>query len=331
MMILRKFLLLAFALLLCLVPAALAADTAPPAPSKSTLLVDAEWLKANIDNVVVIDARASSLYAKGHIPGAVNAEWTYFANVKGQPGNPGWGEIFEKDTLAKKIGAMGINGKKPVVVYGDCGGWGQEGWVAWVLRLSGVPNVRKLDKGYMGWLAAGGKASTTATKPKAVAFSIPAFQGGYKVTTPWLVSKLGEVKIVDARTPFEYEGGRIFQERRGGHIPGAINIPFDVVFASDRSIKEIEELDAIFRMHGLHPDNEIVVYDTAGVRSAHLVMIMRMAGYEKARNYDSSFHEWAGTPELEVIQGKEPGVSTINNTAVEEAQPQKEPGAGQTS
>jgi thiosulfate/3-mercaptopyruvate sulfurtransferase len=87
MMILRKASLLALVLLVCLVPAALATETAP---SKFTLFVDAEWVKANASSVVLVDARDSTLYAKGHIPGAVNAEWTYFANVKGQPGSPGW-------------------------------------------------------------------------------------------------------------------------------------------------------------------------------------------------------------------------------------------------
>ena len=132
MITLRKTPLLALALLLCLAPAAFGAEAAL---SKTTLFVDAPWVKENASKLIFVDARASSLYAKGHIPGAVNAEWTYFANVKGQPGNPGWGEIFPQDTLAKKIGALGINGKQPIVVYGDCGGWGQEGWAAWVFWL----------------------------------------------------------------------------------------------------------------------------------------------------------------------------------------------------
>ena len=75
-----------------------------------------------------------------------------------------------------------------------------------------------------------------------------------------------------------------------------------------------------------------MVYDTAGVRAAHLVMVLRMAGYDKARNYDSSFHEWAGTPELEVVQGKEPGgqAPAIEEIAEEEP-PQPEAAEGQSS
>ncbi len=328
MTILKRISLLVSGLLLCAVSVATAAGTEL---SKDTLFVEAAWLKANISNVSVIDARPASMYQKGHIPGAVNAEWTYFANMKGQPGSPGWGDLFSRETLAKKIGALGISGKKPVVVYGDCGGWGSEGWVVWILHLSGVTSAKKLDGGYNAWVAAGGKASTTATKPKGVAFSIPAFQGGLNVTTPWLASKLGEVTIIDARTPFEYEGGRLFQEKRGGHIPGAINIPFDVVFKGDMTVREINDLQSIFTMHGLDPEQEIIVYDTAGVRSAYLVMVLRMAGFEKARNYDSSFQEWAGNMELEVVQGKEPGRPAKDELATENPLPQATPVPQQTT
>lgn len=321
MMILKKASLLALAMMVCLASAAFAETTL----SKETLFVDADWLKANISYVTVIDARPASMYDKGHIPGAAKAEWTYFANMKGQPGSPGWGDIFSKDMLAKKIGALGVNGKRQVVVYGDGGGWGSEGWVVWILRLSGVTNAKKLDGGYNAWVAAGGKVSKTGIKPRAVAFSIPAFQGGLNVTTPWLASKLGEVTIVDARTPFEYEGGRLFQEKRGGHIPGAVNIPFDIVFKDDMTVREVDDLQAIFKMYGLDPEQEIIVYDTAGVRSAYLVMVLRMAGFDKARNYDSSFHEWAGNMELEVVEGREPGGLVEDEIATEDPQSLEEP------
>ncbi|GAB6280334.1 MAG: rhodanese-like domain-containing protein [Thermovirga sp.] len=317
----KKVYILTLAIMISLVATVAFAETTL---SKDTLFVDAVWLKANISNVTVIDARPDSMYKKGHIPGAVKAEWTYFANMKGQPGTPGWGDLFPRETLAKKIGALGINGKKPVVVYGDGGGWGSEGWVVWILRLSGVTSAKQLNGGYNTWVAAGGEASTTVTKPKAAAFSIPAFQGGLNVTTPWLASKLGEVTIVDARTPYEYEGGRLFQEKRGGHIPGAINIPFDVVFKDDMTVREVDDLQATFKTYGLDPEQEIAVYDTAGVRSAYLVMVLRMAGYEKARNYDSSFQEWAGNMELEVVQGKEPGGPGKDDLATEDPQPSVE-------
>ncbi len=298
-------------LLVCLVCAAAFFGILSPLyageTGKDSLYVSPEWLKENRDKVVLIDARPKSLYDKGHIPGAVNAEWTYFANMKGQPGTPGWGDIYPRETLAKRIGALGVNGKKPVVVYCDPGGWGQDGWIVWILRLSGITDARMLEGGFSAWRAAGGEVSTTPKKPKAVAFSIQSFQGGYNVTTPWLREKLDEVVVIDARTPFEYQGARIFQEKRGGHIPGAINIPFDSVFLEDQTLKEPEELRKFFGRYGLSVNDEIIVYDTAGVRSAYLVMVLRMAGFEKARNYDSAFQEWAGNMELNVIEGDKPG------------------------
>ncbi|MCD6182730.1 MAG: sulfurtransferase [Thermovirga sp.] len=294
-------------MLACIVLTAVAAAAFAAEGGKQSLYVSPEWLKAHRNSVVIVDARPKSLYANGHIPGAVNAEWTYFANMKGRPGSPGWGDLYPKHILAKKIGALGIDGKKPVVVYADPGGWGQDGWVVWILRLSGIENAKMLEGGFLAWKAAGGKVSTKRVVAKAKPFKIESFRGGYNVTTPWLKVKLGEVRIIDARTPFEYQGARIFQERRGGHIPGAINIPYDSVFNEDQTVKDVGELKALFQSYGLSPDDEIVVYDTAGVRSAYLVLVLRMAGFENARNYDSSFHEWAGTPELEVVQGSEPG------------------------
>lgn len=294
------------AILLCLLSPVFSEEA-----TKESLYVGAQWLQENLDKVVVIDARPKTLYEKGHIPGAVNAEWTYFANVKGQSGTPGWGEIFEKDKLAQKIGALGIDGKKPVIAYADPGGWGQDGWVVWIMRLSGIENARMLEGGFSAWRAAGGKVSTTSVTPKARAFKIPSFQGGYKVTTPWLKEKLDEVVVIDVRTPFEYKGARIFQEKRGGHIPGALNIPLDSVFREDQTVKSVEEIRTLMASYGISQEDEIVVYDTAGVRSAYMVMVLRMAGFEKVRNYDSSFHEWAGNMDLEVVEGDMPGRPTL--------------------
>ncbi|MEA4871685.1 MAG: rhodanese-like domain-containing protein, partial [Synergistaceae bacterium] len=115
--------------------------------TEASLLVSAEWLKKNKGNVVLVDARPESLYSGGHIPGAVNASWTYFANMNAPTGTKKWGTIWQPATRAKRIGALGINGKKQVGVYDDAGGWGQSGWALWILRLSGVKNAKILEGG----------------------------------------------------------------------------------------------------------------------------------------------------------------------------------------
>ena len=140
-----RVLLLSIAVLALFCASAFATET------RESLLVTPEWLKANLGKVVLIDARPRSLYTgqQGHLPGAVNAEWTYFANMAGTAGKPGWGAVVGPETMAKRLSLLGIDGKRPVVVYGDAGDWGQSGWVVWILRMSGIKNARMLDGGFM--------------------------------------------------------------------------------------------------------------------------------------------------------------------------------------
>lgn len=277
-----------------------------------SFLVTSEWLQANLDKVVIIDARAQSLYKgqQGHLPGAVNAEWTYFANMAGKGGDPKWGDIPDGATLAKKIGALGIDGKKEVIVYGDGGDWGNAAWVIWALRATGLKNARMLDGGFTVWRASGGKTSDKTTTNKPVTYPNVSIDPSYNVTTEWLAERLSDpaIRIVDARPSQEYSGEiRLFGEARPGHIPGAINISWDSVFTSDFKILPEADLAAFFSSSGFNDkDQEIIIYDYAGVRSAFMTMVFRLAGFKNARNYDSSYVTWCANPELEIRQGPNP-------------------------
>ncbi len=107
-----------------------------------TLLVTAEWLKNNLNNVILIDCRFASLYQASHIPGAVSAPWTYFVNTTAPNGSEEYGTILPAEQLAKKIGALGINGNRQVVCYSDTGDWGQGAWTVAVLRIAGITNAK---------------------------------------------------------------------------------------------------------------------------------------------------------------------------------------------
>ena len=125
--------------------------------TEQSILVTPEWLLKNRAGAVLVDARPESLYTGGHIQGAVNASWTYFANMSAPTGSMKYGTIYAPSTMGKRIGALGINGKKTVVIYDDAGGWGQSGWTLWILRMSGIKNAKILDGGLTAWKAAGGK------------------------------------------------------------------------------------------------------------------------------------------------------------------------------
>lgn len=273
--------------------------------TRDSLLVTAEWLKANRSSVVLVDARPESLYTGGHIPGAVNAQWTYFGNVNTKQGTDAWGAIWPEATMAKRIAALGIDGKKPVVAYCDAGGWGQSGWTIWILRQAGIKNAKLLEGGITAWKAAGGEVTKNKVTAKAAKFSISAYKPNYCVTTEWVNNNIGKpgLVILDVRTDAEYLGKiRPFQEKRAGHLPGAINIDRESFLTSDNLFKTPEEIQSMLAQYGVTPDNEIVVYDTAGVRSAFVTMALRYSGFLKSMNYDSGFQAWAGNEELPLVK-----------------------------
>ena len=273
--------------------------------TRESLIVSAEWLKANRGNVILVDSRPESLYSGGHIPGAVNVPWTYFANMNAKQGTEKWGVIWPAATMAKRIGALGINGKKMVVAYCDAGGWGQSGWTLWILRQAGIKNAKILEGGISAWKAAGGQMTKTKHTNKAAAFTIKQYVPNYTATTVWINNNIGKPGLVllDVRTEPEYLGKiRPFQEKRAGHLPGAINIPRESFLTPESRFKPAEEVQALLAQHGVAPDSEIVVYDTAGVRSAFVTMLLRYSGFVKSQSYDEGFQAWAGNPDLPLVK-----------------------------
>lgn len=269
-----------------------------------SLFVTSEWLMKNKNSVVIIDSRPESLYIGGHIPGAVNASWTYFANMNAPTGSMKYGTVFDPATMSKRIGALGVSNKSTVVAYCDAGGWGQSGWTVWIMRMSGMKNAKILLGGYSGWKKDGGQVVKTKQTNKPAAFSIP---GGYKseyiVNTEWINNNLGKPGLVllDVRTSPEYQGKiKPFQEKRMGHLPGAVNIEMQEFLTNDHHFKSSDEIRAILTKAGITPDSEIVVYDTAGVRAAFITMMLRYVGYPMSQCYDEGYQAWAGSPELPI-------------------------------
>ena len=267
---------------------------------KATLMVNVQWLKDNLDKVDVIDARAETDYNNGHIMGAVNAPWQSLCNMQGKPGEAGWGVVLPQDELAAKLGTLGISGEKPVIVYAQPPGWGEDGCVLWILKMAGIKDAKMLDGGYATWQAAGNESSKDEAKPAAATLKIVGMDESLTASTDFITENLGKIKIVDSRSEKEYKGATDYGEARGGHLPGAINIPFESMFNKDNTLKDSDQLKQLFIKAGLKPGDEIVTYCTAGIRSGHMALVLRAVGFENARNYDASFYEWAGNKSLKV-------------------------------
>jgi len=280
-----------------------ATSTPDTTEARAALLISVDDLAADTAGVVILDSRDPKAYEAGHIEGAISAPWQAFATVaEGKPGDADWGVLSTPDDIAAALGERGVDTTKPIVVYSDPTGWGEDGRVLWTLRSIGVLDVRMLDGGLPAWSAAGKAVSTEVPSPAATTVAVAeGVLADINVTTDEVKAAVdtGGVNIVDARSEKEYGGATDFGEARGGHIPGAMNVPFPTMFNEDGTLKSNDDLVRMFTGAGIERGNETIVYCTKGVRSAYMAEILQMLRYP-AKNYDASFYSWAGDPSLPV-------------------------------
>ncbi|MCJ7690422.1 MAG: sulfurtransferase [Clostridiaceae bacterium] len=266
-------------------------------------ITDAKWLYENLNNkdTLILDARSDKDYAKGHIPGSVNVAWQGFSNMEGKPGDKGWGVVLSDDKLSEKLSAIGVDKNKTIVIYADSKtGWGEDGRFVWMLKMAGIENAKMLSGGFNFWESSKYEVSTKSVVPETSSFKIEKSNKNSTIKTEELNAKLGKVKILDSREKDEFAGAVKFGEARGGHIPGAISLTFNSLLNEDGTFKSADELDTIFKAAGLNKEDEIVTYCTAGIRSAHLALALRMTGYNNVKNYDESFYTWAKDESLNI-------------------------------
>ncbi|MCM1991919.1 sulfurtransferase [Oceanirhabdus seepicola] len=265
--------------------------------------VNAQWLSENIndENIVVIDARAEKAYLKGHIPGAISVPWQSLSKMEGKNSDKGWGTVLDKEELEKKLGELGINNDKTMVAYCDTtASWGDDGRIVWMLQVAGIENAKILDGGVKAWNSLKLDMATDRVSKEAVEFKITNEDKSSTINTEDLAKNLSTYKIIDTRAKVEYEGAQKYGELRGGHITGAINIPFNTLVDEKGMLKSPEEIEKIMRDNGINREDEIVTYCTAGIRSAHMAVVLKMIGYENVKNYDESIYTWAADENLDM-------------------------------
>lgn len=264
-------------------------------------LVNADYLLENLnnDNILLLDARGEKAYAEGHIPGAISISWPGFANVDGAPGDAGWGVVLEKETLSERLSAIGVDGTKEIIVYADTlNGWGEDGRIVWMLRMAGIENSKMLDGGFNYWVSEDLETTKEATLPTPTDFVVEALNDELTIGTEELNQRNGEIIILDTREQNEFDGDANYGEKRGGHLPNARLLTFNTLLNEDGTFKTADELETIFHSVGLDKEDEIVTYCTAGIRSAHSQIALKMMGYNNVKNYDASFYEYAANEAL---------------------------------
>lgn len=253
------------------------------------------------DDIILLDARGKDAYDGGHIADALAISWQELSSMSADFATPTWGSVVDPIALGETLGGLGIDGSKPVVIYADTEkGWGEDGRVYWTLKMAGIEDVRMLDGGINVWNDASAGLTTEASEATPVDFEIQALDKAHTITTAELSANYMDYKVIDTRDLDEYEGAVKFGEARGGHLPGAIHLAYKSLLEKDGQLKSDEELVQLFEAAGLKKEDKIATYCTAGIRSAHVAVILENLGYENVVNYDESFYVWANDPSLKL-------------------------------
>ena len=261
-------------------------------------LVETGWVADHLKDAsirIVESDEDPLLFKMGHVPGAVQVDW--FSTLQ----HPLRRDFVTKDQFETVCSKLGISNDTTVVFYGDKSNW-FACYALWLFQYYGHEKVRIMNGGRAKWE----KEARPFVKEES---SYP--QTKYSAGQPDKkirafreeVFKHVEKKkpLVDVRSAKEYTGELISMPNypqegatRGGHIPGAVSIPWSqAVNEADSTFKSPEELQALYEGKGIKPDGEVIAYCRIGERSSLTWFVLKyLLGYPNVKNYDGSWTEW---------------------------------------
>jgi thiosulfate/3-mercaptopyruvate sulfurtransferase len=263
------------------------------------LLVDAGWLHTHLSDadLRVVDMTDAKDYRRGHIPGAVHLSLEA-ARVKVAAGGY---RLPTADELARLVGGLGIGPDSHVVIYDDSGGLDAARFF-FPLDVFGHRAVSMLDGGIAAWRRQ--KLPLTTETPRvARADYRPALLADRVASAEWVREHLTDstVALLDARTAAEYAGKDV-RARRGGHIPGSVNVDWQQNLRPDGTFKSREELSTMYAAQAVTPDKTVVTYCQTHHRAAHSYFVLRLLGYQRLVGYDRSWSEWGNRDDLPIAR-----------------------------
>lgn len=277
------------------------------------VLVETDWLADHLDDpdlrIVEVDEDVL-LYEQGHIPGAVKIDWT--ADLQ----DPVVRDFIGPEAFAALCARLGIGNDTTIIFYGDRNNW----WAAyayWFFRLMGHSRQKILNGGRKKWIDEGRPLTREVPTPPVASYQPGQPRPELRAFREEVLTHIGYdgrrqarsgLPLVDVRSPGEYSGQLLHmpeypQEgaQRGGHIPGAANIPWARAANEDATFKSAEELRQLYESQGITPDKDIVVYCRIGERSSHTWFVLHeLLGYPRVRNYDGSWTEWGNAVGLPI-------------------------------
>lgn len=267
------------------------------------VLVSTDWVAANLSNpnVRIVESNEDPLlYPSGHIPGAVQVDWTQDLN------DPVLRDYIQKNQFEALLSRIGVTKDTTIVFYGDKNNWWAT-YAFWVFQLFGHTNAKIMDGGRLKWEKEG--RDLTREVPRYPATTYIAQDRDDARIRAFRTQVLEHIKanrpLVDVRSPQEYTGELLHMPNypqegtlRGGHIPGAQSVPWArAINPDDGTFKTSDELRAIYEGEkGLKSTDDIIAYCRIGERSSHSWFVLTyLLGYKNVRNYDGSWTEWGNS------------------------------------
>lgn len=263
------------------------------------VLVSTQWVENHLNDpkVRIIESNEDTLlYASGHIPSAVEVDWTQDLN------NPLRRDYLDQREFEQLMSHLGVTPETTLVFYGDKNNWWAT-YAFWVFQLFGHDNARIMDGGRNKWEAEGRPLTREVPHYEPTNYkALPRDDRHIRAFRDQVYQHVqAGLPLVDVRSPEEYRGERLHMPDypnegalRGGHIPGAVNVPWSKAINPDGTFKSADELRRIYEEEqGLKPDEEIITYCRIGERSSHTWFVLKyLLGYDRVRNYDGSWTEW---------------------------------------
>ena len=260
-----------------------------------------------------------AMYADAHIPGAVYAHLDKHLSAAKDPvtGKPAPGSnasggrhpLPTRETFATWLGSVGFDNTHQAVVY-DRQGANYCGRLWWMLKWAGHENVAVLDGGLQAWQAAGGAVESGASPSRSASNYALAPEKTVLVAIDTVASKVGKSAgpggqtLIDARATPRFRGEVEPLDPVAGHIPGALNRPFNLNIGADGYFRPAAELRAEFDALLAGRDPATVVHHCgSGVSAVPNILAMEIAGLGRTALFAGSWSEWCSDPTRPVALG----------------------------
>ena len=277
------------------------------------MLVSTDWVnehRGETDKYRIVESDEDVLlYATGHIPEAVKIDWVNDLN------DPIVRDYVEGDAFAALCSKHGISNDTTVIFYGDKNNW----WACyalWVFMLNGHTKCLIMDGGRKKWVDEGKPLTKDVPKYPPAKFKANAKNPAIRALRDQTLAHAKAKKaLIDVRSPAEFSGERTHMPEypqegvlRGGHIPGAKNVPWAKAVAESGEFKPRAELEKLYLGEaGLKPGEEVVAYCRIGERSSHTWFVLKyLLGFEDVKNYDGSWTEWGNAVGMPIEKTYQP-------------------------